>query len=91
MPVYQNHQFHVAWPSEIYQGIHCGPYGSPCVQHIIYQYHIPVLHAEGYIGLRRHLYIAGLVHIIPVKSDVQLAIIYALVGSNVLYHLRNTV
>ena len=61
------------------------------MQHIIYQYHIFIFYAEGDFCLGRHVYFVALMHIISVKSDIQLAIRYALLACNAFQQACNTV
>lgn len=83
--VHQHQQFYAFWAPEVYQGVHSRAYGTSCMQHIVYQYHIPSLYAEFYIRFLRHVYIATLVNIIPVKGDVQPAVVNMFLLGNFLY------
>lgn len=55
------------------------------MQYIIHQYYVAVFYAERYIRLAGYVYIS-LVHIIPVKGNVQFTIVYMLLPGYIFYH-----
>ncbi len=91
MPVYKREQLYLRRPAEIQQGIHCGTYGAACMQHIIDQDHVFARYREGYFRGCGDVQRVALVHIIAVKSNIELAVEQVLVAGNLLYDLHNTV
>lgn len=60
------------------------------MQHIVNKYYTLILDSERYVRIRGYVDVAGL-HIIPVKGDVELAVVDAIVACYFLNHLGNTV
>lgn len=81
--VYQHQQFHVFGAAKVQQSVHSRAYGAACVQHIVYQHHVPALYAELNIRFLRYVY--ALRHIIPVEGDIQPAVVNMFLLSDFLY------